>query len=259
MSRFAELKARQAEIWSSAPFEQAAHMLAPIHLHLVQSLDPQPGERWLDLATGSGAVAAIAARRGAETAGVDFARGLIEAAKRNAVDKGLDIRFEVADIEALPFRAASFDVLSSSMGMIFSPDQDALAGELVRICRPGGRLGFTAWKPETGFAPVADLYRPPPDPAAGDPFDWSREDHVRGLLGDGFELDFEHTEWRYAVEPAETLWERLTYAVGPFKATAEALEPAEREQFHRDFVRYVEGFGDRGVPGDYVLVLGTRR
>lgn len=256
---FEELKASQAEAWSSAPWEQAAHMLAPIHLDLVDRLDPQRGERWLDLATGTGAVAFLAARRGADVTGVDFAAGSIETARRLAADKGLEVRFEVADVERLPFEDASFDVLSSSMGMIFAPDHAAVARETARVCKPGGRLGFTAWKPETGFAPVADKYRPPPDPNAGDPFDWSREEYVRELLDEAFELELEHCDWHYAAEPGEVLWDRITYAVGPFKASVESLEPEERERFHRDFVEYVDAFGDLGVPGDYVLVLGRRR
>jgi ubiquinone/menaquinone biosynthesis C-methylase UbiE len=258
VNQFGELKAKAAEAWSSAPWEQAAHMLAPIHLHLVDRLGSRPGERWLDLATGSGAVAVLAARRGAETTGVDFAPGLIESARRNADEKGLDVRFELADVEDLPFEAAAFDVLSSSMGMIFAPDHEAVAREVTRVCTPGGRLGFTAWKPGTGFAPVADKYRPPPEPGAGDPFDWSREEYVRALFGEAFELEFEHTEWRYAPEPGEVIWERVIYAVGPFKAAAKALEPEERERFHRDFVDYVDGFGESGIPGDYLLVLGAR-
>jgi SAM-dependent methyltransferase len=256
VSRFAELKSKTAEAWSSAPWEQAAYMLAPIHLHVVSRLEPRPGERWLDLATGTGAVAFLAARAGAETTGIDFARVSIETARRAAADKGLDVRFEVGDVEKLSFEDASFDVLSSSMGIIFAPDHKAVAGEVARVCRPGGRLGFTAWMPDTGFAPVADKYRPPPEPDVGDPFEWSREDHVRTLLGDSFELEFEHTPWRYAPEPGEVLWERFMQAVGPFKVAAGALDPETRERFHEDFVAYVDGFDDEGVPGDYVLVLG---
>ena len=258
MTQFDGLKAKAAATWSSAPWEQAAHMLAPIHLHLVDRLAPQQGERWLDLATGSGAVAVLAARCGAETTGVDFAPGLIGAARRNADEKGLDARFEVGDVEELPFEDASFDVLSSSMGMIFAPDHAAVAREVARVCKPGGRLGFTAWKPGTGFSVVTDKYRPPPPPEAGDSDDWASEDHVRDLLEDTFALEFEHVGFRFAAEPGESLWERLTYAVGPFKALAESLDPEERERLRREVVEYIDSFGNDGVPGDYVLVLGRR-
>lgn len=259
MTSFEELKAAQAEAWSSAPWELAAHMLAGIHAHLVDRLEPRPGERWLDLATGTGAVAFLAARRGAEATGVDFASASIETATRSAADKGLDVTFEVGDVERLRFDDASFDVLSSSMGLIFAPDHPAVARELARVAAPGGRLGFTAWKPETGFSPVSDRYRPPPEPGVGDSDEWSDEQYVRGLLDDAFELEFEHTGWRFPVEPGEALWDRLTSSVGPFKALAGSLEPDEQDRYHDDFVRYVDGFGDKGVPGDYLLVLGRRR
>lgn len=259
MTRFDELKAREAEAWSAAPWEQAAHMLAPIHLLLVERLAPQPGERWLDLATGTGAVAFLAARAGADVTGIDFAPGSVETARRTAADKGLDVRFEVGDVERLQFEDASFDVLSSSMGIIFAPDHDAVAREVGRVCRPGGRLGFTAWDPDAGFSPVADNYRPPAEPGAGERFEWSNGDYVRELLGEEFELELEHVDWRFAAEPGEGLWQRLTHAVGPFKALAESLEPDERERFHADLVRYIDSFGDKGVPGGYLLVHGTRR
>ena len=259
MTQFAELKANAAATWSSAPWEQAAHMLAPIHLHLVDRLEPQPGERWLDLATGSGAVAVLAARAGARTTGVDFAPGLIDAARRNADEKGLDVRFEVGDVEELPYQDASFDVLSSSMGMIFAPEHSAVAREVARVCKPGGRLGFTAWKPGTGFSAVTDKYRPPPPPDAGDSDDWASEDHVRGVFGETFALAFEHVAFRFAAEPGESVWERLTYAVGPFKALAESLEHEERDRLRREVVEYIDSFGEKGVPGDYVLILGRRR
>jgi SAM-dependent methyltransferase len=256
---FEELKANQAEAWSSAPWEQAAYLLAAVHLHLVDRLDPQPGERWLDLATGTGGAAFLAARRGAEVTGVDFASASIETARRSAAGKGLEVRFEVADVERLPFEGASFDVLSSSMGMIFTPDHAAVAEEVARVCRPGGRLGFTAWKPETGFSPISDRFRPPPEPGVGDSDDWSREEHVRELLGGAFELELEDVDYRFPAESPDGLWELLTASVGPFKALVESLEPDQLQEYHRAFLDYVGGFGDKGVPGDYVVVLGTRR
>jgi SAM-dependent methyltransferase len=145
------------------------------------------------------------------------------------------------------------------MGMIFAPDHEAVAREVARVCRPGGRLGFTAWKPKQVYDAVVEKYRPPPEPGAGDSDDWSREEYVRKLLGDTFELEFEHVEWRFAPEPGETLWERVIVAVGPMKARAESLDPGEREEFRRAFVEYVDGFGDAGVPGNHLLILGRRR
>jgi SAM-dependent methyltransferase len=259
VSRFEALKADEAAAWSSAPWEQADWLLAPVHLDLIASLEPKEGEEWLDLATGTGAVARLAARRGASVTGVDFAARSVETARMLAAEKGLAARFEVGDVEHLPYGDASFDVLSSSMGMIFAPDHEAVAREVARVCKPGGRLGFTAWKPGIGFTPVSEKYRPPAPPGAGDSDDWSHEEYVRNLLEDAFELEFEDRANRFPAKPGAELVELLTNAIGPIKALAGSLEPSDRERYVRELIEYVDGFGEEGVPGDYVLVLGRRR
>src|SRR5712691_5185566 len=142
---FEELKARQGEVWGSAPWERVAPLLAPVHEHLVRVLHPRPGLRWLDVATGTGALALRAARAGADVTGVDLAPGLIATARRLAAEEGLAVRFEVGDAEALPCEDASFGTVSSAMGIIFAPDHPAVAHELARVCEPGGRIGFSAW------------------------------------------------------------------------------------------------------------------
>src|SRR5439155_19454003 len=134
-------------MWGSAPWERVAETLAPLHDHLVAALSPRAGERWLDLATGTGAVAIRAARAGAKVTGLDLAPRLVETARSWAADEGLDIRFDVGDCERLPYDDASFDVVASVVGVIFAPDHGAVARELARVCRPGGRLGRVAWLP----------------------------------------------------------------------------------------------------------------
>src|SRR6266849_6245489 len=111
---FEELKARQGEVWGSAPWERVAPLLAPVHEQLVRALRPRPGVRWLDVATGTGALAFRAARAGADVTGVDLASKLIETARRLAAEEGQAIRFQVGDAEALPFADASFSVVSSA-------------------------------------------------------------------------------------------------------------------------------------------------
>ena len=259
---FPELKARTATAWSSAPWEDAEYMLAPVHERLVAVLEPKLGKRWLDIATGTGAVALQAARAGAQVTGLDLAPGLIETARRRAADEGLDVRFDVGDAETLPYENASFDAVSSSMGVIFAPDHAAAAAQLARVTRPGGRLAFTTWRPETGFFPIVVKYRPPLPEGAGDSEEWGSEDYVEQLLGDTFELTFEPGRMHFEFESGEEGWAKSVRSVGPFKAAAENLEPEQRDAFHRDFVEWLEAHreGDRvQLPGDYLLVLGTRR
>ena len=125
---FERLKERQSVVWGSAPFENVAADIAVVHEHLVAELAPQEGEEWLDVGTGTGGVAVLAARAGAKTTGSDLAPVLIETAKRLAADDGLEIDYHVADAEELPYGNASFDVVSSSFGAIFAPDHKATGG-----------------------------------------------------------------------------------------------------------------------------------
>jgi ubiquinone/menaquinone biosynthesis C-methylase UbiE len=118
---FEELKQRQGVMWGSAPFENYAHWLAEMHDDVVERLDPKPGERWLDVATGTGEVAFRAAEAGAEVAASDLAPDLIETAKRLGAERALEIDFHLADCEALPYGDASFDVVSSAVGVMFRP------------------------------------------------------------------------------------------------------------------------------------------
>jgi SAM-dependent methyltransferase len=262
LSSLEELKAKSAHVWSSAPWEQAAHLLAPVHERLVRALEPKPGERWLDAGTGTGAVAFLAARAGADVSGLDLAPGLIETAGRLAQEAGLAIRFEVGDAEKLPVADESFDVVSSSMGVIFAPDHGAVARELARVLAPGGRLGFTAWRPEMPFRAVTGKYAPPLPEEADDSDEWGREEYVERMLGDAFELEITPETMWFEFDSGEAGWELLTAAVGPFKASAKSLEPERRDEFHREFVEHLEAHRADGrvkLPAEYLLVLGTRK
>jgi SAM-dependent methyltransferase len=259
---FEELKARSAEVWSSAPWERVAGMLDAMHDHLVRRLGPEPGERWLDVATGTGAVAFRAARAGADVTGVDLAPRLIDTARRLAEEEGLAIRFDVGDAEQLPYGDSSFDVVSSAVGAIFAPDHERAASELARVCRSGGRLGLAAWRPDTAFFPVSRRYRPPLEPGQGDSDDWGREEYASARLVDAFEVEFEEGVNRFEAGGPEEFWALLSSSVGPLKAMLADLGGAEGDSLRTEFVAFLERHHADGrvcVPGDYLLVLGTRR
>ncbi len=262
---FEELKARQSVIWGSGPFERIAETAADAHADLVERLRPSPGERWLDLACGTGAVAFRAARAGAETTGLDLAPALIETAKRLAAEEGLSVRLDVGDCENLPYDDASFDVVSSSFGVMFAPDHRAVVRELARVSRSGGRLGLACWRPDGG---VGELFRvmapfqPPSLPGVGNPFDWGREEHVSGLLGDAFELEFVERDSPMDAESGEEVWELFSTSYGPTKTLAHSLAPERREEFRRAFVAYFEQSRvNGGIESSrrYLVTLGTRR
>jgi SAM-dependent methyltransferase len=261
---FEALKQRQAMVWGSAPFENVAHTIAGVHEQLVRELDPQPGERWLDVGTGTGAVALRAARAGADVTGADIAPALIETAKRLAAEEGLDITFEVADAEQLPYGDADFDIVSSSFGAIFAPDHDAVARELARVTKPGGRIGLTAWDPTGAVGDMFKLlgkFQPPPPEGAGNPQDWGREEHARELLESAFDLRFVHGDNRNTQKPEEA-WQLMAQNFGPMKVLYESLDDERREELRSGYIAYLEQYMHDGVadaPGEYLMILGRRK
>src|SRR6187401_3398208 len=157
-----------------------------MHVVLVERLAPQPGEHWLDLGCGTGDVAFHAARAGAIVTGSDLSPTLIETAERHARELGLDLTLEVADCQALHYPDASFDVVSSSVGVIFAPDHARVAAELARVCKPGGRVGLTAWRKDSGVGQMfaaMQPYMPTPPEGVGSPFQWGDEAYVESRLG----------------------------------------------------------------------------
>ena len=187
---FEELKQRQSAMWGNGPYQRITETLLDIHERVVERLAPRTGDRWLDLACGTGAVAERAAAAGATVTGLDLAPVLIETAKDRAAELGLDIRYIVGDVEQLEFEDASFDKVSSTCGIMFAPDHEAAARELARVTRPGGRIALANWTPTGGLAKMFKVmapYLPAPPPSS--PFDWGDENRVRELLGESFELD----------------------------------------------------------------------
>ena len=164
---FEELKAKQSVMWGSGPYQNISDHLTIAHDHLMRVFQPRAGERWLDLATGTGEIAVRAAQGGAEVTGLDLAPDLIESAKERASEAGVEVEFETGDAEAVPHDDASFDTVTSTFGVMFAPDHEAVAGELARVCKPGGRLGLLTWHPTEGvaaFFKVMAAYQPSPPP-----------------------------------------------------------------------------------------------
>jgi SAM-dependent methyltransferase len=262
---FEELKQRQSVMWGTGPYEELPPHYEPLLEHLAGALAVKRGERVLDVATGTGALAVRLARAGADVSGVDLAPALVETARRLAEKEGLSIRYDVGDAEDLPYEDASFDVVSSSIGTMFAPDHGAVARELARVCRPGGRLGLAHWSSERG---VVDMFKtmapfqPPPPAGVGSPFAWGDRDYVQERLGDAFELRFEEGDAPQRADSGEEVWELFSTVYGPTRTLAESLEPERREELHRAFAGFYEQYRtEEGVhqPRPYVVVLGTRR
>jgi SAM-dependent methyltransferase len=239
-----------------------AHLLAPVHAHLLRVLSPRPGMRWLDVATGTGAVARLAARAGAEVTGVDIALPLIETARRLASEHDLHIQFDVGDAQALPYSAAAFESISSAMGVIFAPDHVAAARELARTCRPGGRIAFSAWREDGGWRPVTSRYTQPLGSGEANSMLWGQEEHAQALLADNFELRFEEGDAPIVGASGEHLWQLMRSASGPFRTRTNLLSPDQRECMHHEFVDYLDQHRTNGyvrLPAPYLIIIGTRR
>ena len=262
---FEELKAKQSVMWGTGSYEPIVGLTQELHERLVERLDPQPGERFLDVATGTGAVALRAARTGAEVTGVDLAPALVEMARRRADHEGVSVQFEVGDAESLPYADGRFDLVASAIGVMFAPDHTAVARELGRVCRPGGRLGLVNWAPDSGVAEMFKVmapFQPTPPAGIGIPFDWGRPEHVKSLLGSDFDLELEVFDARLQAESGEQMWEVFATHYGPTRTLAQALEPERREELHRAFVEFYERDRvDGGIDQsrNVLLVLGRRR
>lgn len=243
-----------ADAWSGASYERVAKTFAAIHDRIVAALGLQPGTRFLDVACGTGGVALRAAHAGADVVGIDISADQLEKAWRAAEQESLAIRFDEGDCQDLPYGDAEFDAVASAFGAIFAPDHERAAGQLARVCRPGGRLALTAW-PKDEWSDVNERAGRtfPPGPDARD---WADEDHVRALLGDAFELELQSGEWRIEADSGEELWEFASTSMPPLRSwLAEQTDEvrARAEQVYLDYLS--SGVLSR----DYVLVLGTRR
>jgi SAM-dependent methyltransferase len=259
-AELAEWKAAQRAVWGAGSWEQVAqNVLAPIHDDLVAALAPRPGEAWLDIATGTGAVALRAARTGAEVTGLDLGPALLATARRRALEAGLTVRFDVGDAERLPYPDASFDVVSSAHGVVFAGDHAAVARELGRVCRPGGRLGLSYWLPKPELAALMERTGYSRPAGADRPRDWADPRYVRELLGDAFELSFAKGVCHWRAESGEASWRLFSGEDGPAKTGLESLTAPEREALRHDWVAYFERHR-RGngvsVPRPYLIIRG---
>lgn len=186
-STLEELKQKQQQTWSSGDYSKIAWLTAPLGDAACEAVDLRPGARVLDVATGTGHVALAAARRFCDVTGIDYVPALVDCAGRRAAAEGLPVDFRVADAEKLPFEDGTFDYVMSAIGVMFTADHQRAADELVRVCRPGGRIGLVNWTP-TGFvgrmlATVGRHASPPP--GALPPTRWGSEETIRELLTEG--------------------------------------------------------------------------
>jgi ubiquinone/menaquinone biosynthesis C-methylase UbiE len=246
--------ATPAETWSGASYERIAETFAPIHDRVVEALTVGPGKRVLDVACGTGGVALRAARAGADVVGIDISADQLAKARRAAEEERLAVRFDEGDCRELPYATGEFDAAASAFGAIFAPDHARTAAELARVCRPGGRLALTAWPKDAWSETHSRAGRVFVEDA--DAREWFEPEHVRDLLGDDFELEFETGTWRIEAGSGAELWELASTSMPPLRAWLSSIDDDARARAERVYLDFLaDGVLDR----EYRLVLGMRR
>jgi ubiquinone/menaquinone biosynthesis C-methylase UbiE len=246
----------QQQTWSEGDFAMVAGLVMMVAEELTEALDIVPGERVLDVACGSGNGAIAAARRAwGNTVGADFVPALLERGRERAATERLDVEFVEADATSLPFEDGEFDVVMSIFGAMFAADQEKAAAELLRVCKPGGRIGMANWVPDSGvgqmFMTIAK--HAPPPPGVKPPLLWGTEERLRELFGDGVsDLRVERRASRQAFRDADHFLDHFRTYFGPTKVAFERVGPDGEEALTADLHGYLE---QNNVGGDRALVL----
>ena len=258
----------QQAIWSEGDFAMVANLVTKVSEDLADALQIVPDERVLDVACGSGNGALAAARRAwGNTVGTDFVPALLERARERAAAERLEIEFAEADAQDLPFGEGEFDVTMSIFGVMFAPDQEKAAAELLRVTKPGGRIGVSSWCPDGGlqdfFATIVKHTGGPP-PGFVPPVLWGAEDHVRGLFGDSVtDLRAERRKSRQAFRSADHYLDFFRRYFGPIKSAYDKVGPEGEQQLTDDLTAILKQLsvgGDRAlvVEPEYLQVIATR-
>ena len=263
---FAPIKARQQAAWASGDYAVIGTTLQIVGESLCEALDLRPGARVLDVAAGNGNAALAAARRGADVVATDYVDHLLDRARLRADADGVPLTTQVADAEDLPFEDASFDVVLSTVGVMFTPNPDRAAAELLRVVRPGGRIGLVSWTPE-GF--IGQMFKivgahVPPPAGVPSPLQWGTEARVEELLGGEAKVETERKHFTFRYRSAEDFFETFITFYGPtFKAWG-ALDEAGRQSFREQLIALANEHnrnedGALSVDSEYLEVVATRR
>ena len=265
-----DIKQRHRAMWASGDYPFIAELVAPVSEHMVRAAGVAAGQRVLDVAAGTGSSAIPAAATGAEVIASDLTPELFEAGRRRAAEAGVELEWVEADAENLPFGDAEFDVVMSAIGAMFAPNHEAVARELLRVCKPGGTVAMANWTPEGLIGQmfkVMGSYAPPPPPGATPPPRWGSEDHVRELLEDGLsELKMERhvlsvTEVRTPDEYVDLFKEKYGPTIAVQKNIGDDEERmAKFDAEYREFARNANSGSEDAARFDqeYLIVVGRR-
>ena len=261
------VKAKQQAAWSAGDYAIIGRTLQIVGENLCEAVNLRAGERVLDVASGNGNATLAAARHFAEVTSTDYVPSLLERGRARAEAEGLQVTFREADAEALPFADSTFDVVLSTFGVMFTPDQARAAREMLRVCRPGGRIGLANWTPGSFIGELFKVLGRYLPPAAGlrSPALWGTEERLKELFSEA-EASIQATprifNFRYR-SPAHWMEVFRTF-YGPVNRAFLALDTPRQDELERDILNLLSRF-DRGgagglvVPSEYLEVVVTRR
>ncbi len=267
-SDLSDIKARQKAGWAAGDYPTLGAAFVIISERLCEAVDLRAGQRVLDIATGSGNTALAAARRFCNVTGVDYTPAWLEAGRKRAAAEGLQVRFQEGDAEELPFPDASFDVVLSTLGVMFAPDQEKAVSELLRVCRPGGTIGLANWTPESfsgKLIQTTSRYLPPPPPNLKSPLLWGTEEQLRELLGDKVaSLQVRRRGFGFRFRSERHFLEFMKATSGGIKNILQMLDAPRRESLSQDLLDLARRFNESGdetivAPSDYLEAVATKK
>jgi SAM-dependent methyltransferase len=259
------IKTRQQAMWASGNFAVIGTTLQIVGELLCEAVDLRAGERVLDVAAGNGNATLAAARRFAHVTSTDYVPALLEQGRRRADAEGLEVTFDVADAEDLPYSPASFDVVLSTFGVMFAPEHAQAASEIMRVCRPGGRIGLACWTPQ-GF--LGQLFQVvakyvPPAPGVRSPLLWGTDAHVQDLFAGAATIEHTVRHFAFRYRSAEHWVDVFRTFYGPVHKAFAALDGDRQAALEADLIELLRK-ADRGgaaglvVPAEYLETVITR-
>ncbi len=263
----AAVKARQQAAWSTGNYAVVGTTLQIVGETLCEALDLRSGARVLDVAAGNGNATLAAARRWGDVTSTDYVSSLLESGRARALAEGHTIKFQEADAENLPFPDASFDVVMSTFGVMFTPNQDKAASELARVCRPGGKIGLANWTPESFIGQLFKTIGKYVPPAAGvkSPALWGTKTRLEELFGQTTgEIHTTRREFVFRYHSPEHWIEVFRTYYGPMTKTFGALDADKQASFTAELLALIASrnrSGDRTLvlPSEYLEVVIERR
>jgi ubiquinone/menaquinone biosynthesis C-methylase UbiE len=259
------VKTRQQATWASGDFGRVGITLQIVGESICEAVDLQANERVLDVAAGNGNASLAAARRFAQVTSTDYVPDLLEQGRVRAEAEQLPMKFQVADAENLPFPDGSFDVILSTYGVMFAPNHERSAAELLRVVRAGGRIGLANWTPE-GF--IGDLFRTvgsfvPPPAGVRSPMEWGKEARLKELFSKASTVRAERKNFVFRYESPEHFIDFFRSYYGPTHKAFAALDEERQKAFHAALLELLRKSNKSGretlaIPGEYLEVVVTK-